>query len=116
MPIIRKADVEFSPGSVENTMRRALLNPDSGSGAVTLNEVIMNPGSELPLHTHIVEEAFFITKGIASAVLGDETYTLEPSDVMLAPAGIKHTLANRSNEPMGFLCFYPAVEPRMDLA
>ncbi|MFC1978127.1 cupin domain-containing protein [Chloroflexota bacterium] len=114
MPIIRNADVEFVPGAVENTRRRVLVNPDSGSGAITLGELIMNPGSELLMHTHRIEETMVISKGTATAVLGDETYTLEPGDVILAPAGIKHMLANRSNEPMGFLFFYPAVEVRLE--
>jgi len=116
MPIIRNADVEFGPGLVENTRRRILVNPDRGSGAITLGEVIMNPGTEYPMHTHRVEEAMVITKGIAIAVLGDETYTVEPGDVILAPAGIKHMLANRGNEPMEVLFFYPAVEVRFDRA
>jgi len=114
VPIIRSAEVEFGPGLVENTTRRVLVNPDRGSGAITLGEVIMNPNTELPTHTHRIEEAMVITKGTATAVLGDETHTLEPGDVILAPAGVKHTLANRSKEQMGFLFFYPAVEIRLD--
>ena len=114
MPIIRSAEVEFGPGSVPNTTRRVLIDPDRGSGAITMGQVIMNPGSELITHTHHIEEAMVITRGIATAVLGDETYTLEPGDVILAPAGGKHTLANRGNEPMGFLFFYPAVEVRLE--
>ena len=55
-----------------------------------------------------------ITRGTATAVLGDETHTLELGDVILAPAEVKYTLANRSKEPMGFLFFYPAVERRLD--
>ena len=114
MPIIRSAEVEFAPGLVENYMRRVLVDPDRGSGAITLGEAIMNPGAELPMHTHRVEEVMVITRGTATAVLGDETYTLNLSDVILAPAGVKHTLANRSKEPAGFLFFYPAVEVRLD--
>jgi len=116
MPIIRNADVEFSPGLVENYRRRVLVNPDRGSGAITLGEAIMNPGAELPMHTHRIEETMVITKGIATVVLGDETYTLGPSDVILAPAGIKHALANRGSEPAEFLFFYPAVEVQLDRA
>ena len=114
MPIIRSTDVEFAPGMVENTRRRVLVNPDRGSGAITLGELIMNPDTELPMHTHRVEETMVITRGIATAVLGDETYTLKPNDVILAPAGQKHMLANRGKEPMDFLFFYPAVDPRME--
>jgi quercetin dioxygenase-like cupin family protein len=114
MPIIRSADVEFVPGLVENTRRRILVNPDSGSGAITLGELIMEPGAELPMHTHRVEETIVITKGEAITVLGAETYTLKPGDVILAPAGVKHMLANQGNEPMGFLFFYPSVEVRVE--
>ena len=110
MPIMRSADVEFTTGLVENTSRRVLVNADRGSGAITLGELIMNPGSELPMHTHRIEETMVITKGTATAALGDDTYTLGPGDVILAPAGVKHLLANRGNEPMAFLFFYPAIE------
>ena len=114
MSIMRNADIEFTPGLVENTRRRILVNADRGSGAITLGELIMNSGSELPMHTHRIEETMVISKGTATVVLGDETYTLEPGDVILAPAGIKHTLANRGDEPMGFLFFYPSVEVRLE--
>ena len=114
MPIIRNIDIKFAPGVVENTRRRILVNPDKGSGAITLGESIMNPGTELPMHTHRIEETMVITKGAATVVLGNETYTLEPGDVILAPAGVKHMLANNGSEPMGFLFFYPAVEVRME--
>lgn len=114
MPIIRSAEVKFTPGRVENYKRRQLVNPDRGSGAITLGEGIMNPGAELPIHTHRVEEVMVITKGTMTVVLGDDTYTLNPSDVILAPAGVQHMLANRSEEPAGFLFFYPAVEVRLD--
>ena len=52
MPIIRNTDVELIPGSVENTYRRILVSPDKGSGAVTLGELIVGPGTELAMHTH----------------------------------------------------------------
>ena len=114
MPVIRSAEVEFGPGSVEKTRRRILIDPDRGSGAITVGELIMEPGSELLMHTHRIEEAMVITRGTATAVLGDETHTLEPGDAILAPAGVKHTLANRGSEPMGFLFFYPAVAIRLE--
>ena len=114
MPIIRYNEVEISKGAVENTRRRIFINPDMGAGAITVGELTMEPGVELPMHTHRIEEAMVITKGTATSVLGDKTDTLEPGDVILAPAGIKHMLANRANEPMTFLFFYPAVEVRLE--
>ncbi len=115
MPIIRNTDVELTSGSVENTYRRILVSPDKGSGAITLGELIMKPRTELPMHTHRIEEMIVITKGEAAAVLGEETHTLALGDVILAPVGIKHMVANRSNKPMGFLFFYPAVEVHIEI-
>ena len=114
MPIIRNTDVEFTPGSIKNTRRRRLVDSDTGAEAITLGELIMGPGTELPMHTHRIEEVMVITKGEATAVLGDETYTLAPGDVIFAPAGIKHNFANRSTEPMGFLFFYPGIEVHLE--
>ena len=114
MPVIRSAEIDFTPGMVENYKRRVLVDPDRGSGAVTLGEAIMDPDAELLMHTHRVEEVMVITRGTATVILGGETYTLNPGDVILAPAGVEHLLANRSKEPAGFLFFYPAVEVRTD--
>ncbi len=116
MPIIRNSEVEFSPGSVPNFMRRTMVNPERGSGAITLGEALMNPGAELPMHTHRIEEAMVITKGTLICNLGSESYTLKPGDVILVPTSVKHNLVNRTSEPAGFLFFYPGVEVKMDKA
>jgi quercetin dioxygenase-like cupin family protein len=114
MPIIRSSEVKFGPGATPDYKRRVLVGPEKGSGAITLGECLMDPGSSLPLHTHRIEESMVITRGVITAVLGDDTYTLNPGDAILVPASIKHLLANRSQEPAGFLFFYPGVEVQME--
>ncbi len=110
MPIIRNSDVKFGPGATPDYKRRVLVGPEKGSGAITLGEVLMDPGSSLPMHTHRIEESMVITKGIMTAVLGNETYVLNPGDAILVPAWQKHLLANSGKEQAGFLFFYPGVE------
>lgn len=110
MPIIRSTEVKFTTGDTKGIKSRVMINSERGAVAVTLGEVIMNPGAELKMHTHQVEEAFVITKGTAAVVLGNDTYVLNPSDVILAPARVPHTLANHGKDPMGFLFFYPTIE------
>ena len=109
MPIIRDAQVEFqqlSPG----IKSRQLVNQERGAGAITLGEAIMEPATSLPLHTHKVEEAFFIAEGPATIILGDDTYTMETNSAILAPAGVSHLVANKSQKPIRFLFFYPTVQ------
>ena len=113
MPIIKYNDVEIGQGAVAGTQRRLFITGEK-AGAITLGELIMEPGAELPLHTHRIEEAMVITKGKATCIDGDKTYELEPGDVILAPAGVKHNLANRASEPMSFVFFYPGIEVKLD--
>jgi HTH-type transcriptional repressor of puuD len=113
MPIIRSSEVKFGPGATPDYQRRVLVGPEKGSGAITLGEVMMDPGSSLPLHTHRIEESMVITKGTITALLGNETYTLNPGDAILVPAWVKHLLANHGKETAGFYFFYPGVEVQM---
>lgn len=114
MTVIRSADVEFqqrSPG----IKTRQLINQERGSGAVTMGEAIMAPGSSLDLHTHKIEEAIIIAEGTATLKCGDDIQTLEVGDAILAPAAEAHLLANNSEKPMRFIFFFPAVNTQRDL-
>ena len=114
MPIVRSAEVKFGPGATPDYKRRVLVGPEKGSGAITMGEIVMDPGASLPLHTHRIEESMIITRGIITAIMGNETYTLNPGDAILVPAWEKHLLANYSKEPAGFLFFYPGVEVQLE--
>ena len=47
--------------------------------------------------------------------MGAKMPIIRNTDVELAPAGIKHRVANRSNKPMGFPFFYPAAEVHIEI-
>ena len=50
-------------------------------------------------------------EGEIQAVLEGETRILGPGDVLLAPAGVKHTITNQSDEPAKVLAIYPTTNP-----
>jgi len=114
MPVIKSSDTAWGPGATPNYKRRVFVSPETGSGAITLGEVSLDPGSELPMHTHRIEEAMMISRGSVTVVLNGETHVLKAGDALLVPAGTKHTLGNRSKDIAGFYFFYPGVEVRMD--
>ncbi len=109
MAIVRNQDVKYferAPGQ----FFRLLVSQDSvGSAALTMGELLMQPGVVIALHTHGVEEAMYIAEGEALAVLEDETHILGPGSVIYAPAGLKHSLATHGDKPMRFIFCYPAV-------
>ena len=115
MPVIRSADVAFQERSPGIKVRQ-LINQERGSGAVTLGEAIMDPGSSLELHTHKIEEGILIAEGTATLVCGSETQTLTAGDAILAPAGEAHLLSNKSQGIVRFIFFFPAVNTQREAA
>ena len=109
MPIIKNEDVERierAPG----VMRWERVNEERGARGLIVGELEFAPGSSMPPHVHPNEEAMLITAGTLEAIWGDETHIVEVGDVVLAPAGIKHTFANRSSEPGRVVFIHPVLE------
>ncbi len=114
MPVIKYMDVtpvERAPGC----MMRQFVNQDMGAGAVTLGELIMQPGSALPIHTHKIEEAMFLVEGQLVLLDGDKSITVDAGTAILAPAWVKHNLANKTDKPARLLFCYPGVNVQRDV-
>jgi quercetin dioxygenase-like cupin family protein len=52
-----------------------------------------------------------VLEGNIEAVLEGETRTLGPGDLLLAPAGAKHTITNQSDKTAKVLAIYPTTTP-----
>ena len=62
---------------------------------VTTGITIFAPGTQIPLHTHHVEETVMVLEGEATAVIGDEQIDLVAEDVTWVPSGVPHCFINR---------------------
>jgi mannose-6-phosphate isomerase-like protein (cupin superfamily) len=56
-----------------------------------------------PLHHHDFDEAFYMLEGVMTFQLGDELRAAGPGDLVFAPRGSHHTLANLSGAPARLL-------------
>jgi quercetin dioxygenase-like cupin family protein len=61
------------------------------------------PGSNIPLHDHTFEEAYFLLSGEVEAILDGERYLARAGDVLWTGVGCVHTFANVGNEPVRWL-------------
>ncbi len=50
----------------------------------------IQPGGSMLLHTNLVEHEQYVLSGSANVVIGEETYTVEPGNVVFIPAGAAH--------------------------
>jgi quercetin dioxygenase-like cupin family protein len=52
-----------------------------------------------PLHHHAFDEVFYVIEGEVTFQIGDALRTAGPGEVVFAPGGAHHTLANLSDAP-----------------
>ena len=56
-----------------------------------------------PLHHHDFDEAFYVLEGEPTFQLGAELSTATPGELVFAPRGVHHTLANLGENPARYL-------------
>jgi uncharacterized RmlC-like cupin family protein len=56
-----------------------------------------------PLHHHDFDEAFYVLEGELTFQLGEELRTAGPGELIFAPRGTIHTLANVADQPARYV-------------
>jgi len=86
------------------TRNKVLLRGEESDGAVSTVESTMParaPGP--PLHSHEFDEAFYILDGDLTFQLGDERVIAAAGELVFAPRGVPHTVANLTDAPAAYL-------------
>jgi mannose-1-phosphate guanylyltransferase/mannose-6-phosphate isomerase len=61
----------------------------------------VNPGAKLSLQMHHKRtEHWVVVNGTATAINGEDLFTLTEGESVYIPLGVKHSLENRTNEPL----------------
>lgn len=115
MPIIRGQEAPVSEPFAQVTAR-SLVNLDTGAFSLTVNELALDPKSEIPAHIHPThEEAILILEGEFVAMLGTESNRVNAGDVVLAPQGIRHQLINVGSQKGRIAAIFPTIEVRREM-
>ena len=111
MPFVMKGEARAG-SSASGTQSNTLVGKENGGDNLMVVNAGIDPGAGLALHIHPnYEEAMLVVEGNIEAVLEGETRILGPGDLLLAPAGAKHTITNQSNKPARVLAIYPTTTP-----
>ena len=110
MPIIPGEEAPVSR-PFERVTSRSLVSPEMGASSLTVNELTLEPGAQVPAHIHLThEEAILILEGAFQATVGEEERTLKPGDRVLAPQGVRHHLVNIGPGPGRILAIFPTTQ------
>jgi mannose-6-phosphate isomerase-like protein (cupin superfamily) len=106
MEYLRKVDFARLAASGER-VTQPLLDWDSGATSCSVNCIKTPPGEGSPagMHTHVVDQLFYIMSGTMSLEIDGQAYTAEPGTLVVFPAGIPHRNWNGGAEPTVHLAF-----------
>ncbi len=106
MEYLRKVDFARLAASGER-VTQPLLDWDSGATSCSVNCIKTPPGDGSPagMHTHVVDQLFYIMSGTMSLEIDGQPYTADPGTLVVFPAGIPHRNWNGGAEPTVHIAF-----------
>ena len=109
MPIIHSGDIPSD--ELSGNKRQTMVNGDLGADSLTVFQLDVPPGGEIPLHIHPGhEEAMIVVEGTLEAIVDDHVEQVGPGDTILAPSDSKHSLTNKSDKPARFIAIFPTTD------
>jgi len=86
---------------------KILVSSETGSRDLYLGIGWLQPGEIHLSHHHIREsEFYFVVEGSPTVTVGDKTETMSPGGVAYIPAGVSHSIENRSPSQCAILFGY----------
>lgn len=86
------------------------IEHENGTAAVTLGKLEIQPGSQIPPHSHPVEDAQIVLSGKGVLIEGDEEFPIEAGCHSWVPGNIRHGVKNTGDEPLVLVYTWPAVD------
>ena len=118
MEYVRKVDFAAMDASQER-FTQALLDHDSGVETCQIN-CIKTPaggGSPAGLHTHAVDQAFYILSGTMGIEIEGKEYMAGPGTLVVFPKDVPHRNWNAGSEPTVHLAINtPSPDPSVPFA
>ena len=102
----------YNPNNLKSKIlsEGVVLKPMWGDN-IMMNVVELEPGSEVPLHSHPNEQAGIVLEGEFEFTIGEEKKTVKKGEFYLIPGGIKHRVLTGNKPSKALDIFSP---PRED--
>ena len=83
------------------------VNGEMGAESLSVMDLRMSAASTVPTHTHPTEEAMVVLEGQLEAIVGDKVVTVQRGQTILASAGVRHGLTNKSGADARIMAIFP---------
>jgi mannose-6-phosphate isomerase-like protein (cupin superfamily) len=120
MEYVRKVDeAAVAAAGPDERVSQWLLDHTSGGQHCSINWIKTPAGGGSPagMHTHVVDQIFYILAGTMSLEIEGNEYAAGPGSLVVFPAGVPHRNWNGGTEPTIHLAFNtPLPDPKEPFA
>jgi mannose-6-phosphate isomerase-like protein (cupin superfamily) len=120
MEYVRKVDgAAVAAAGPNERFSQWLLDGASGSQHCSINWIRTPAGGGSPagMHTHVVDQIFYILSGTMSIEVAGQQHECPPGTLVVFPAGVPHRNWNGGTEPTVHLAFnVPLPDPNVPFA
>ena len=97
----------YEADDVTGVEAKVIIGPQDGNPNYYVRYFRVEPGGQTSLDQHEHDHGVFILHGRTEVLLGEETFQLEPQDIVYVPGMEVHQFRAVGPEPLGFLCIVP---------
>ena len=99
----------------QSNMRKKELVPGTTASLawgekIMLSLVEIGPGSVVPMHSHLHEQAGIVVEGEFDFVIGNERRRVKPGDMYIIPGGVQHSAIGLGKKVLVLDIFSPPRE------
>ncbi len=120
MEYVRKVDfAAFDRTGPDERLSQPLIDHGTGVKTCTINYIKTPAGGGSPagMHTHDVDQIFYMLSGTMSIEIEGQQYECPPGSLIVFPAGVPHRNWNGGTEPTIHLAFNtPLPDPSVPFA
>jgi mannose-6-phosphate isomerase-like protein (cupin superfamily) len=100
MPVVYHRDRPWILSASGHPSLSMVVNREVGTSALSVWLANHEPGEDVPLHLHDVEEVLTFIEGEAEATLGNDTFPVRAGMSIIVPPGTPHGYRNTGTEPL----------------
>jgi mannose-6-phosphate isomerase-like protein (cupin superfamily) len=117
MEYLRKVDFAAFDASAARETQSLLESKPGTTCQINCIKTPAGDGSPAGLHTHVVDQAFYVLSGTMSLEIEGKQYQAGPGTLVFFPAGVPHRNWNAGSEPTVHLAInVPAPDPGIPFA
>ncbi len=99
--------VEFNGSVIKGVTIRWLIKKEDGAPNYAMRYFEMEPGAEIPEHSHPWEHEIYFLQGRCRVTEGEEEVIAEKDTALFIRPGLPHSYKNIGDEKAVFLCIIP---------